>query len=300
MSYTKLLFVLLALCIAFTLPNSFAQSKSDLRVMVLIPEEVMMRPEPEPEPEPETETSSDDEVIDPQGSGVIILPVPFFVPDPAAETEIMRALIEDGFRLVDVDQAELLKERTEIRAGATPEQIADIGNRFNADILITGEAFSEEDTVISGLSFFQARLEVQIVDLANGQILFSEAYTGPGSNVSPSVAAKDALQTVGTEAGQMIPDRLTSWIENTVATGRTFVVRTVGASGFSAYNTFLDDLRNAPGVSDVLSRQFDTAGSEAEVSFTGTQEELAILLEESLGLVITGLSAGEITAEFGE
>lgn len=255
--FTLLLLILVAIF-------AKAQERSELEIIVLIPEEVIRRP----------------------------------VPDPAAETEIMRALLEAGFKLVDLNQSELLESREALKLGLEPELLADLKSRFSADVLITGEAFSEEDTVISGVSFFQARLEVKAINLANGQLFYSEAFTAPGKNVTPSVAAKDALQVAASEAGLVLPEKLDAWLASVNTTGRVLVLRLENVPSFRAYTDTLDQLRALSGVQEVSSEQFDAQGSEVEVSFQGTQEDLAILLEESLGLSVTGLSAGEIRASF--
>ena len=255
-----LIFVLVQLSLVFA-------QNSDPHIIVLIPEEVLLRP----------------------------------VPDPAAETEIMRALINEGYRVVDLPQVERLKERDAIKGSFTSEQLVDLRSRLNADVLVTGEAFSEEDTVISGINFFQARLEVKAIDLATGQVFYSEAFTGPGKNVTPSVAAKDALQTVGAKAGEVLPERLRKWIDASgTVSSRAYVVKISNVPSFSDYNNLLKNLRNISDVNDATSRQFDTASGVVEVKFSGSQEDLAVILEESLGLTITGISAGEIRANFGK
>ena len=247
--------------------------KGDPRIMVLIPEVVLRRP----------------------------------VPDPAAETEIRRALVEAGYRVVDMDQVERLKFREKILHAlerASTQEIAQIAQRFNADILITGEAFAQEATaslpalVKANLHSYQARLEIKALDVATGQIFFSNAYTAGGAQIADAVAAKTAIQNAARIAVKELSEALARWVANTGKTAaRSYVVRVSGFRGFRAYRGLLDKLRSLSGVSEVISRQFSVAGSEIEVVFDGSPEDLAVLLEE-IGLRVTSLSAGEIRSEY--
>lgn len=58
------------------------------------------------------------------------------VPDPAAETEIMRALIEAGYRVVDPGQQQRNAERNLLR-GQDLNALPDLQTRLNADYLVT-------------------------------------------------------------------------------------------------------------------------------------------------------------------
>jgi len=221
------------------------------------------------------------------------------VPDPAAQTEMIRALVAAGYRVVDNDQTRALAQRELVRDGQLDDQARrDIASRFQADVLLTGEAFAEEAGTVLGQRGYTARLELKAVDLATGQVFFSNAYTGTGLGMTDAVAGKTALQNTAQLAAPSLPGALLAWLSgNSQAAARAFTVRLLNAPSFSVFNATLAALRGVSGVSAVNSRQFDAASAVVEVQYDGSAEDLATQLE-ALRLTVSGLSAGEITAQF--
>lgn len=243
----------------------FLAGKGDPRVVVIIPEVILRRT----------------------------------VPDPASQTEIARVLVNAGYRVVDDAQTRELAQREIVRNGQLDAQaLRDIATRFRADVLITGEAFAEEKGAVLGQRGYSARLELKAVDLASGQVFFSDAYTSTGLGMTDAVAGKTALQNTAQLAAPALPGVLLKWLagDSRVA-ARAYTVRLLGAPSFSAYNSVVAALRGLRGVASATSRQFDSAGSLVEVQYDGSPEDLATQLE-TLRLTVSGLSAGEITAEF--
>lgn len=263
--------IIFAILFSLLATSTFAQS-SDPRIIVLIPEEIIRLP----------------------------------VPDPAAETEIMRALIAEGFRVTDAAQSEQLEAREIVKnfADLTAEQLQELATRFNADLLVTGEAFSEEIPAppgrdLRGLQLYQARLEVKVVDLSNAQVIFSDAFVESALMLGEAVAGKAALQNAGVAAGEVLPEHINSWIEGTgKIAARAFTVKITNIPSFSSYRQLLASLEDYVGVEGVESRQFDKAGSDIEVQYNGSPEDLAIILEAELNIEITGLGAGEIRGNY--
>ncbi len=245
--------------------KSFLTQKGDPRILVLIPESILRRP----------------------------------VPDPAAETEVQRALIAAGYRVVDVKQTEALNLRDTVRGGGLDAQAyRELSTRFGADLLVTGEAFAEEYGAVLGNRAYTARLELKVIDLATGQMIFSDAFTGTGTAATDAVAGKAALGNVAKLATPNLPGTLLRWLSgNGKSAGRTFSVKLTGVPNFRTLNDLLARLRGSAGVHAALSRQFDAAGAAVEVEYDGSPEDLAQLLEDQQ-LAVTGLSAGEITATF--
>ncbi|GGM57905.1 hypothetical protein GCM10008956_36910 [Deinococcus arenae] len=245
--------------------KAFLTQKGDPRILVVIPEQVLRR----------------------------------VVPDPAAETEVQRALIAAGYRVVDLSQSQLNAARDVVRSGAVdPQARRELATRYQADLLVTGEAFAEEYGAVLSQRAYTARLEIKIVDLATGQVIFSDAFTGAGTAATDAVAGKTALQNVARTATPALPGALLGWLSGSgKAAGRTFTVRFLQVPTFRALNDSLALLRGSAGVQAALNRQFDAAGALAEVEYAGSPEELAQLLED-LGFTVTGLSAGELTVTY--
>jgi hypothetical protein len=223
-------------------------------------------------------------------------------PDPAAETELQRALIQNGFRIVDLGQSEKLDAREWLlnanrSRGLSTADILQLATRFRADVLVTGEAFAEEvpappELARNGFKVYSARLEVKVLDLATAQVITSGAYTANAIGLSDLVTGKAALENAARKAALDVPGKLANW-----ASGRAYAVRLDNVPSYAALNNLIARLKNAANVTTVTSRQFDSVGAALEVQFTGPPENLAALLE-TLGLEVTGLSSGEVRAVF--
>jgi hypothetical protein len=92
--------------------------------------------------------------------------------DPAAQTELTKFCRDTGFTVLDPDEA--LKSK--------------------ADILITGEAFSETATRQGNLVSVKARVEIKVTDHRTDKILVSDRQTALVVDLAENIAAKTALQ----------------------------------------------------------------------------------------------------------
>lgn len=181
------------------------------------------------------------------------------VPDPAAETEIMRALIEAGYRVVDPGKQQRNAERNLLR-GQDLNALPDLQTRLNADYLVTGEAFAEEYGAVSqGVRGYTARLEVKVIDLASGQIVYSKAFQGSGIGATDAIAGKTALMNVGRAAGRELPGLLNEALQGrTSVAQRAYVLRILTPASFSQVNALSGRLKAQPSVSEVMIRSVDS------------------------------------------
>jgi hypothetical protein len=229
------------------------------------------------------------------------------VPDPAAETEVQRALITNGFRVLDIGQTDKLRAREEVlgslRAnGLSNGDIVRLGARFKADLFVTGEAFAEEivpnppEFARAGLRGYQARLELKVIDLATGQLAFSNAYTATGVGLVDSVAGKQALENAAKRASVELPQWLNKWLVS-FGSGRTFAVVVNNAPSYGVYSRLISTLKTTAGINSVNSRQFDNVSGILDVQYAGPIEQLADILLNA-GLEVDSVSGGEIRASF--
>ena len=104
--------------------------------------------------------------------------------DPAAQTEISRIAKEVGFELIDAEE----------------------GIRGNADVLLTGEGFSEVAGRVGSFVTVRARVEMKAVDRKSGKVLAIDRQTSMTIDLSEQIAGKSALQMAAdTLAERMLP-----------------------------------------------------------------------------------------------
>jgi curli biogenesis system outer membrane secretion channel CsgG len=121
------------------------------------------------------------------------------IPDPAAETEINRKLIEAGFQVVDAAMYAAIKKQARfIDAARDPKMAISLGKEFGADIVIYGEAFSESGISQGGKQVScRARAEIKAVRTDNANIIAANGLEAGGIDNTEFVAAKVALRNAG-------------------------------------------------------------------------------------------------------
>jgi TolB-like protein len=92
--------------------------------------------------------------------------------DPAVQTELIRIARAVGFEVID------------------PER----GDAKDADISISGDAFSEFAARRSNLVSVKARVELKAVDPQSGRVLLADRQTAIAIDLAENIAAKAALQ----------------------------------------------------------------------------------------------------------
>jgi TolB-like protein len=108
------------------------------------------------------------------------------VPDPAAETEIVRLLHKLGFTVIKTTAAK--EEQPPVR--------------------VEGEAFSEFGMQAGRMISCRARVEVKVVDTASNKVLFADSEHASGVDVAENIAGKVALRTAGEQLAPRIAEFL--------------------------------------------------------------------------------------------
>ncbi|MEN3009986.1 MAG: hypothetical protein ABDI20_03235 [Candidatus Bipolaricaulaceae bacterium] len=147
---------------------------------------------------------------------VIIREIPRPVPDPAAETAIIKHFLDYGFNVVDLvhvpvqratpEGLKLTRERALAAMAGAQTAIRELAGRDGAavDVLVVGEAVSTvtvfEALRIPGQPRLQdgrARVEVRAIRVATGQILAAEALHTGGLDFAEELAGKKSLERAG-------------------------------------------------------------------------------------------------------
>ena len=102
--------------------------------------------------------------------------------DPAAQTEFMLICKELGFEVIDPDR----------------------GERGDADVLLTGEGFSELATRHGDLTSVKARVEVKAVERQSRKVLHVDRQTTVAADLGEQIAAKKALQHAALDLAERV------------------------------------------------------------------------------------------------
>ncbi|WP_437222286.1 CsgG/HfaB family protein [Planctomicrobium sp. SH661] len=92
--------------------------------------------------------------------------------DPAVETELTRLCTELGFVVIDHEK----------------------GRKENADVLLTGEAFSQTATRHGNFVVVKSRIELKAVDRQSGEVITADQETTVAIDLAEMIAAKTSLQ----------------------------------------------------------------------------------------------------------
>lgn len=132
------------------------------------------------------------------------------VPDPAVESEIMGLLSEAGFKIYD-SKDKMLSDwaNAYMKDGTIPPKSAE-----KIDVMIVGEAFSEDGAIVHGIASSKGRIEIKAVDNKTGEVLAVGRITHREVDNSRMMAAKAALVNGTRKLAPDFVDRmLTAWVK---------------------------------------------------------------------------------------
>ena len=148
------------------------------------------------------------------------------VPDPAAETQLIKRLIDAGYKVVEQKDVAQIRDTPAVQqvwGSPTQQQTQALGTRYKADVLIVGQAFSEAIGQVAApqapsqpgapppppvggpaLVSARARVQVRVIVAATGRIVTSESGTASAADVGEAMAAKEALS----KAADLVADAI--------------------------------------------------------------------------------------------
>ena len=133
-------------------------------------------------------------------------------PNPATETEMIRKFTENGFKVVDPNQIRQAhqSEPADGLLHGDAAAAASIGRQYGAELVIVGEAFSNDSRVSYGLYTCRSTAEIRMLDVDTATIFIAKSQTGNGSDLTENMASQKAFQN----AGELLADYLMEYIAN--------------------------------------------------------------------------------------
>nr|WP_295927769.1 CsgG/HfaB family protein [uncultured Dyadobacter sp.] len=126
----------------------------------------------------------------------------------ATETELTRHFVDAGFKVVDPKIYGKMKQLSDSTGDLA--QMAALGLKMGANVIITGQAISEKTNAQGGMIACRARLEIRVIATDDGSILASNTISAGGIDVSEAVANKVALRNASEGMSQYLLERLCS------------------------------------------------------------------------------------------
>ncbi|HEV7643255.1 MAG TPA: CsgG/HfaB family protein [Pyrinomonadaceae bacterium] len=245
---------------------------------------------------------------------MIVIPETYIVqkiPDPAAETEIIKKFVEKRFNVVDQRQIAAIRDREKVlTALRNPQVAASLGAEFGAQIIIIGEAFSERAGNQGGMISTRARVEARAIQTDNARILAADGKHGSGLDITEFISAKTSLRN----AGSLLADYFIGQIcqasqipqASSVMSASPMPVQASSTVEIMVSNISYDQLKNftvtltaVPGVQNIV-KTFTGNVARITVDYNGDAEKLADAISgKKVGLMkvnIVGLAGNKIEA----
>ena len=197
-------------------------------------------------------------------------------PSPATETEMIRKFTENGFKVVDPNQ--IRQAHASEPAGGflhgDPAAAAALGRQYGAELVIVGEAFSNDTRISYGLYTCRTTAEVRMLDVDTATIFVAKSQTGNGSDLTENMASQKAFQN----AGELLADYLMEYIANqwNRRGPKSYEISLVVAElTFSQLAQLEQMLQNWRGIDAINLRSFDAGTAVIGLETRHTAQRLA-------------------------
>ena len=223
-------------------------------------------------------------------------------PNPATETEMIRKFTENGFKVVDPNQ--IRKAHPSEPGGGLlhgdPAAAAAIGRQHSAELVIVGEAFSNDTRFSYGLYTSRSTAEVRMLDVDTATIFVAKSQTGNGSDLTENMASQKAFQNTG----ELLADYLMEYIEHQwhQRGPKTYEISLVVSElTFSQLAQLEQMLRRRSGVDAVSLRSFEAGaaviGLESQYSAQRLAVELVSEPLQTFSLAVRNFTTRQIDIE---
>lgn len=203
------------------------------------------------------------------------------IPDPAVETELSKQLIDAGYKVIDQDRiADLRYSRVIDRilqgGPTTKAEVIRLGRKFGADLLVTGEAFSQlvtQKTVNTDLGQVaeiqcRARVELRAIRMDTGEKIYADAIQKTGSpDSTEELASKACLEQAAEDIGPTMIAKLNGLA---LSPTRTMELSIRGVGSQTRAEQIEEILTHMAGVKDVSPGDYDSGTDETEVTLSNS------------------------------
>jgi len=226
------------------------------------------------------------------------------IPDPAGETEMIRRFVQEGFRVVDQAQVKTIREKDLVKRAVKndPKELIAIAQSWGAELLLVGQAFSQDVRPVTRRAACRARIEARILQCDTAEILAAGGAEAGAEDLSPAVAAKAALRNAsGRLFEKLVTDLLAA---NTTDNARRVRVVLAGVDfqGKLQFKSLLENMK--PLITEIEEISFMEKRAEFDVVTSATSAKIAeeVFLrarKDGLKLKVAEQSSGRCVFEMG-
>jgi len=115
--------------------------------------------------------------------------------DPAGETEIVKRLLADGFKVIDSEYVTMMKRGQEATAQfKSLKTCTEYAASKKVDVLLYGEAISERGAALGDFVGCRGRIELKAIRVKTDEIMLSNSAEGGATDLAEVIAGKKAIQ----------------------------------------------------------------------------------------------------------
>lgn len=227
---------------------------------------------------------------------------------PAAETTIIKHLIETGYRVVDQEQVNKIRysEQAKKLIDGDLDYASSLAKQFGADILITGSASTESKGEIYGMYSVGSEINLKAIKIDVGEIIFTATVHSVDLDINAKTAGRKALRKAayllstgdgkepnGRKVDSILPKIAKSLLQ------RPSIQLLFDSITEEEYNHLIRLLKEERTIKGVYPRQFLDNTARIDVDYDRTIDKFKELLKslEALKFIITNSSRNKIEAK---
>lgn len=222
----------------------------------------------------------------------------------AIETRVLSYFRKKGFEIVDASTARgnIKKDEARLIAEGDKKAAAKVALRSGAEVVILGDASTgKPESIMGELYSANANVSLRAIQASNAKILAAESVMEKAVQGSAALAVQTALQKATMKAeSQVFSQIIKSW-NNAALNGKRVELQVSGVKSFSILKKLKVVLQGIKGVTELQQRMFERPTALFDVTFRGSADRLAELLDGKqkggITVRVIGLSAGKVIAK---
>jgi len=196
---------------------------------------------------------------------------------PASETAIINQFLKKGFKVVDQDQVNKIRNTKQLQAAieGNDRLAAKIGRDYGAEVIIAGKSFSEYAGEFYKFVSCRASARARAVLTDTGDVIAVGSQQAGGADIAKNVAAEKALDSAGRMlADSLIEQILDRWSKE--VWGTTSVRLIIYGLDYQQLSKFKEILVfRVRGIKNIHQRMFTPERAVLDIDFKGDPQDLA-------------------------